>query len=263
MIPSSNLFTGLSLVSGQSYTVTVSDYFAPSKSTIVSIQSSVLLGSAVTLTLQSSDNSGNAFYSSLYVYSLTYTGPTTGSVTPVHSANGLYSASFTPSKSGSYTVSVNLSNFYTSANPSVSKEISGSPKVVAVIAPTWSTAALTQTVFFIYAPNADTVTLPPQTESGFNTASYTHEVFFISSTTYSSSAACNTNGDDTCYTSARNINNISSFSVVLMNLSAITFTVNALITDRNYLSSSWKIVHRIKQGTTVLGFKDWEISFNS
>ena len=121
-----DFFTGLSWGGGRPNTTKVFDY-APSKSKIVSIQSKVLLGSAVNLTIQSSDNSGNTFYNSSYIYSLTYTGPTKGSVTPVHSANGLYSASFYPSISGSYTVSVKLSNFYTSANPAVSNEISESP----------------------------------------------------------------------------------------------------------------------------------------
>jgi hypothetical protein len=83
----------------------------------------------------------------------------------------------------------------------------------------------------------------------------------ISTPTYTSSSACNTLANDTCFTSTTEANNISVFSSVLTNLSAITFTVKAANTDRNYLASNWEIVHRIKQGTTVLGFKAWEISF--
>ena len=107
-VPSKYLFPPWDLVSQQTYPVTVSaqpitDY-APSQTTLVSITSQVLLGGVATLTLQSKDNSANNFYSATYVYTLTYTGPTTGTLTPAHSANGLYSASFTPTKLGSYTV---------------------------------------------------------------------------------------------------------------------------------------------------------------
>ena len=105
------------------------------------------------------------------------------------------------------------------------------------------------------------MTLPAQTETGFNTASFTHTINVISTPTYIGSAACNTNADDTCFTSATEANNLIDFSAVLTNLSAITFTVKASITDRNYLASTWTVVHRIKQGTIVLGFKNWDISF--
>ena len=75
------------------------------------------------------------------------------------------------------------------------------------------------------------------------------------------SAVCNTLADDTCFTSATEANNISAFSAVLTNLSAITFTIKAAITDRSYLASTWTVVHRIKHGTIVLGFESWDISF--
>jgi hypothetical protein len=153
----------MSLVSGVSYPVTVSwAAYAPSKSTIVSYTSSILFGSSGSITIQSRDDSGNPYYSPTYTYTFMYTGPVTGSGTPVHSANGLYSRSYSPSKTGLYTLSVQLSNGYTTANPSVSKEISGSPLTASltVIGPTWSTGALTQTKFFIYGSAADTVTLP-------------------------------------------------------------------------------------------------------
>ena len=65
-----------------------------------------------------------------------------------------------------------------------------------------------------------------------------------------------------CFNSATEANNISGvFSAVLTNLSQITFTVKAAITDRSYLVSTFRVIHRIKHGTIVLGFKDWEISF--
>ena len=126
-----------------------------------------------------------------------------------------------------------------------------------VVRPTWSIEALSQTVFFIYAAADATVTLPLQTETGFNSATYTHTINVISTPMFTGSPACNTNADDTCFTTATEANNISHFSAVLTNLSAITFTVKAAITDRNYLASTWEIVHRIKQATNVLGFKAW------
>ena len=128
--------------------------------------------------------------------------------------------------------------------------------------PIWSTAALTQTTFYIYSATAATITLPAQTVTGFNTATFTHTINVISTPTFTGSAACSTTADDTCYITATEANSISAFSAVLTNLSAITFTVNAAITDRSYLVSTWKIVHRIKHGTSVLGFKAWEISFS-
>ena len=79
----------------------------------------------------------------------------------------------------------------------------------------------------------------------------------IPTATYAGSTACNTDADDSCFTTATEANSISVFSAVLTNLSEITFTVKAAITDRNYLVGTWTVVHRIKQGATVLGFKTW------
>ena len=103
--------------------------------------------------------------------------------------------------------------------------------------------------------------LSPQTETGFNSATYTHELNFILSTTYTDNPACNTLGDDTCYTSATNFVNLSDFLAVLTDLSAITYTVNAAIIERNYLVATYRVVHRIKKGISIIGFKAWEISF--
>ena len=90
-------------------------------STIETITDTVPLGSSATLTPQSRDSSATAYYCADYVYTLTYTGPETGTMTPiVHSANGLYSASFLPTTVGTYTVTVTLRNSYTNANPLVS-----------------------------------------------------------------------------------------------------------------------------------------------
>ena len=87
--------------------------------TIETITDTVPLGSSATLTLQSRDSSATDYYSADYIYTLTYTGPETGTMTPIfHSANGLYSASFLPTTVGTYTVTVTLSNSYTNANPS-------------------------------------------------------------------------------------------------------------------------------------------------
>jgi hypothetical protein len=123
---------------------------------------------------------------------------------------------------------------------------------VTVIGLTWSTAALAQTIFYIYGAAADTVVLSPQTETGFNSATYTHELNFILSTTYTDNPACNTLGDDTCYTSATNVVNLSDFLAVLTDLSAITFTVNAAIIERNYLVATYRVVHRIKKGISFV-----------
>jgi len=61
-------------------------------STIVTFTNVIPLGTTATLTIQSVNSSGIAFYEATYVYSLTYTGPTSGTTSPTHSANGLYSA---------------------------------------------------------------------------------------------------------------------------------------------------------------------------
>ena len=91
--------------------------------------------------------------------------------------------------------------------------------------------------------------------------SFTHTINVISTPTYLGSAECKTNADDACFTSATEAKNLNVFSVDLTDLSAINFTIKAGITDRNYIASNWTVVHRIKQGTSVLGFKAWEISF--
>ena len=143
---------------GSVYPVKIT-HFPPSMSSIVTITNPVYLGSIPTLTLQSLDSLGMAYYEATYVYTLTFTGPTFGTGTPVHSANGLYSATFDPTKIGSYSIAVTLSNSYTTTFPSISTSISGSPKTITVIGPTWSTTTLT-TNFYIYAVAANMVTLP-------------------------------------------------------------------------------------------------------
>jgi len=132
------------------------------------------------------------------------------------------------------------------------------------VKPIWSTDALSQSAFFIYAAADVTVTLPAQTEAVFNTATtFTNIINVISTPTYTGSVECSANGADSCFTAATEVSNLSTnFAAVLTNLSAITFTVKAGIIDRSYLIGTWKIVHRIKQGTNVLGFQAWEISFD-
>ena len=121
---------------------------------------------------------------------------------------------------GTYTLTVSLSNSYTEFYPSVSKEISGSPIDIIVLAPNpiWSTDALSQSAFFIYAAAAVSITLPSQIETGFNTATFTHTIHVISTPSYTGNTACNTNADDTCFNSATEANNLSVFSADLTDL---------------------------------------------
>ena len=186
---------------------------------------------------------------------LTFTGPTAGTVTPVHSANGLYSATFEPTIVGTYTVAVALSNSYTDAFPLISTYISESPKTITVVAPTWLTTPLT-TNFYIYAAAAKTVTLPAQTESGFNTATYTHTVYVLPKTTFDSDPTCQTGGSGACYTSSYDVVTLPVFSADVTNPAAITFTIESMIIDRSYISD-WMVVHMIKVGIKVIGFYSW------
>ena len=78
---------------GATYPVQVT-HFPPSMSSIMTYTKVAPLGTTATLTIQSVDSSGIAFYEATYIYTLTYTGPTSGSIAPTHLANGLYSAYF-------------------------------------------------------------------------------------------------------------------------------------------------------------------------
>ena len=77
-----------------------------------------------------------------------------------------------------------------------------------VVSPTWSTVDLDQTIFFIYAAADATVTLPPQTETGFNSETYTHTINVISTAKFKENTGCNTYADDMCFTSDTEANNI-------------------------------------------------------
>ena len=184
-----------------------------------------------------------------------YTGPTSGTIAPTHLANGLYSATFEPTKMGTYTVAVALSNSYTAAFPLISTSISGSPKTITVVAPTWVATPFT-TNFYIYAAAAKTVTLPAQTESGFNTATYTHTVHVLEKTNYDSDPTCQTGGSGACYTSSYNVDDLPVFSADVANPASITFTIESMIIDRSYISD-WMVVHMIKVGIKVIGFYSW------
>ena len=87
--------------------------------------------------IQSLDLYGVVLDATSDVYSVKFTRSDSGgseqlTTTAVYKSAGLYETKITPTIAGKYTVTVHMSNSYTTSYPSVSTEISGSPFTVTV-----------------------------------------------------------------------------------------------------------------------------------
>ena len=131
---------------------------------------------------------------------------------------------------------------------------------ISTITPTWTGTLTPPTLLYLWMKNAVAMTLPVLQQTQLYLATYTHTVQAITLSAYNADTTCQPGGSGACYTIANNVDTIAGFSADVTIPSAITFTVEAMITDRTYLASDWMIVHVIKQGTLVVGFMGWPIT---
>ena len=100
--------------------------------------SHIATDTSVTLTMQSKNGSGVSHDVTTDIYSVVFTRSDGGgseiySTTATYSSAGLYDASLSPTVAGTYAVTVDMTNAYTTADPSVSTVVSGSPYSLTVV----------------------------------------------------------------------------------------------------------------------------------
>ena len=121
------------------HTVNLEVTTVPNSSTVESKPSSVIAGESYSMTMQSRNAAGTAYSVNDDTYYITWTctesarcGSTSYTGYGSHYSSGLYTASFTPTKAGTYTINVYMTNDYTAAVPSVSTTVSGQGYTVTV-----------------------------------------------------------------------------------------------------------------------------------
>lgn len=122
------------------------DTTVPSAATIVSQPSGDIdAGTTVSYVIQTKSEDGRVQEVDSDVFTVTLTGPETFTATAFHVNAGLYVASLTPTKGGTYDLLITMENDFTSANPAVSTTSSDDQTLSVIDNRTLASAATIET----------------------------------------------------------------------------------------------------------------------